>query len=234
MKPPYLRRCRGRWGGVNLGGQGANSGFTDLERAEGRIGEEGMMSSYLWYRADSPAHEQVGKHHEISAGLLIGGKDVKEEQSSVSSMNILVATPGRLLQVSGGEGGNMQEACPKRRMSFSTEPPFLPLGLLMLRPAALIIEGTTLASSMHLAPAHLPTCSACRSTWTRRPASTPQGCRSWWGEKGRSRGKEAQGLGKEERESAESSKCRQSETLAQVAEAALGQAVSGHHPNALV
>jgi ATP-dependent RNA helicase DDX10/DBP4 len=36
--------------------------------------------------------------HELSAGLLIGGKDVKEEQSTVSSMNILVATPGRLLQ----------------------------------------------------------------------------------------------------------------------------------------
>ena len=50
------------------------------------------------------ARAQVGKHHEISAGLLIGGKDVKEEQSSVSSMNILVATPGRLLQVRGGKG----------------------------------------------------------------------------------------------------------------------------------
>ena len=48
--------------------------------------------------AFSSSSLQVGKHHEISAGLLIGGKDVKEEQSSVSSMNILVATPGRLLQ----------------------------------------------------------------------------------------------------------------------------------------
>ena len=41
---------------------------------------------------------QIGKHHDLSAGLLIGGKDVKEESKAVSSMNILVATPGRLLQ----------------------------------------------------------------------------------------------------------------------------------------
>ena len=175
------------------------------------------MSSYLWYRADSPAHAQVGKHHEISAGLLIGGKDVKEEQSSVSSMNILVATPGRLLQVSGGEGGNMQEACPKRRMSFSTEPPFLPLGLLMLRPAALIIEGTTLASSMHpltCPPAHL---FRLLQHMDETPGFDTSGLQILVGGEGRSRGKEAPGLGKEEWESAESSKCRQSEALAQVA-----------------
>ena len=42
---------------------------------------------------------QVGKFHEISAGLLIGGKDVREEQSLINAMNVLVATPGRLLQV---------------------------------------------------------------------------------------------------------------------------------------
>ncbi|GAX85700.1 hypothetical protein CEUSTIGMA_g13114.t1 [Chlamydomonas eustigma] len=41
---------------------------------------------------------KIGKYHELSAGLLIGGKDVKEEQEAVSAMNILVATPGRLLQ----------------------------------------------------------------------------------------------------------------------------------------
>lgn len=40
----------------------------------------------------------VGKLHELSAGLLIGGKNVKEEQATVGSMNILIATPGRLLQ----------------------------------------------------------------------------------------------------------------------------------------
>ena len=40
----------------------------------------------------------VGKHHSFSAGLLIGGKNVKEEKDTVKKMNLLVATPGRLLQ----------------------------------------------------------------------------------------------------------------------------------------
>ncbi|KAJ3297434.1 ATP-dependent RNA helicase dbp4 [Borealophlyctis nickersoniae] len=41
---------------------------------------------------------KVGKLHSFSAGLLIGGKDLKAEQERVSRMNILVCTPGRLLQ----------------------------------------------------------------------------------------------------------------------------------------
>ena len=41
---------------------------------------------------------QIGKKHDASAALLIGGKNVKEEQSRVNRMNIIVATPGRLLQ----------------------------------------------------------------------------------------------------------------------------------------
>ena len=41
----------------------------------------------------------VGKHHNLSAGLLIGGrKDVETEKERVNSMNILICTPGRLLQ----------------------------------------------------------------------------------------------------------------------------------------
>ena len=40
----------------------------------------------------------AGKHHSFSAGLLIGGKNVKEEKDTVNRMNILVCTPGRLLQ----------------------------------------------------------------------------------------------------------------------------------------
>ena len=35
---------------------------------------------------------------EISVGLIIGGKDIKAEQEKISLMNILVCTPGRLLQ----------------------------------------------------------------------------------------------------------------------------------------
>lgn len=40
----------------------------------------------------------VGKTHKFSAGLVIGGKDVQEEQDRIASMNILICTPGRLLQ----------------------------------------------------------------------------------------------------------------------------------------
>ncbi len=40
----------------------------------------------------------VGAFHSFSAGLLIGGKDVKQEKERVSRMNILITTPGRLLQ----------------------------------------------------------------------------------------------------------------------------------------
>ncbi len=40
----------------------------------------------------------VGKHHDFSAGLVIGGKDAESEKKIIASINILVATPGRLLQ----------------------------------------------------------------------------------------------------------------------------------------
>lgn len=44
------------------------------------------------------ALRRIGNHHTFSAGLLIGGKNVKEEKERVGRLNILVATPGRLLQ----------------------------------------------------------------------------------------------------------------------------------------
>ncbi|KAH0582567.1 ATP-dependent RNA helicase dbp4, variant 2 [Termitomyces sp. 'cryptogamus'] len=40
----------------------------------------------------------IGGHHSFSAGLVIGGKNLKDESERLSRMNILVATPGRLLQ----------------------------------------------------------------------------------------------------------------------------------------
>ena len=41
----------------------------------------------------------VGRYHQFSAGLITGGKkEFREEQRHVVSMNVLVATPGRLLQ----------------------------------------------------------------------------------------------------------------------------------------
>lgn len=39
----------------------------------------------------------VAKRHMISAGLVIGGKDFGGESTRVANMNVLVATPGRLL-----------------------------------------------------------------------------------------------------------------------------------------
>ncbi|EFC50712.1 dead box RNA helicase [Naegleria gruberi] len=40
-----------------------------------------------------------GRYHHFSAGLLVGGtKNLKEEKEHICNMNILVATPGRLLQ----------------------------------------------------------------------------------------------------------------------------------------
>lgn len=41
---------------------------------------------------------KIGREHSFSAGLVIGGKDFKVEKDRISRMNILVATPGRLLQ----------------------------------------------------------------------------------------------------------------------------------------
>ncbi|XP_070688956.1 probable ATP-dependent RNA helicase DDX10 [Pempheris klunzingeri] len=41
---------------------------------------------------------KVGKNHEFSAGLIIGGKDLKSESEKIHRTNIVICTPGRLLQ----------------------------------------------------------------------------------------------------------------------------------------
>lgn len=41
---------------------------------------------------------KIGRYHEFSAGLVIGGKSLKEEAERIDRMNILVCTPGRMLQ----------------------------------------------------------------------------------------------------------------------------------------
>lgn len=41
---------------------------------------------------------QVGHRHDVSAGLVIGGKDLREEQACIQRTSIVVCTPGRLLQ----------------------------------------------------------------------------------------------------------------------------------------
>ncbi|KAK2733922.1 ATP-dependent RNA helicase dbp4 [Onygenales sp. PD_40] len=41
---------------------------------------------------------KIGRYHSFSAGLVIGGKSLQEEQERLGRMNILVCTPGRMLQ----------------------------------------------------------------------------------------------------------------------------------------
>ena len=41
---------------------------------------------------------QIGLHHDFSAGLVIGGKDLKQERECIAHTNIVICTPGRLLQ----------------------------------------------------------------------------------------------------------------------------------------
>lgn len=54
----------------------------------------------------------IGGYHTFSAGLVIGGKNLKDEKDRLNRMNILVATPGRLLQhmdqTFGFESDNLQ------------------------------------------------------------------------------------------------------------------------------
>ncbi|KAH8306572.1 hypothetical protein KR018_001088 [Drosophila ironensis] len=42
--------------------------------------------------------KRVGRHHDFSAGLIIGGKNLKFERTRMDQCNILICTPGRLLQ----------------------------------------------------------------------------------------------------------------------------------------
>jgi ATP-dependent RNA helicase DDX10/DBP4 len=41
---------------------------------------------------------KIGRYHAFSAGLVIGGKNLQEERERLGRMNILVCTPGRMLQ----------------------------------------------------------------------------------------------------------------------------------------
>ncbi|UNI16788.1 RNA helicase [Purpureocillium takamizusanense] len=55
---------------------------------------------------------KIGRYHSFSAGLVIGGKSLKEEAERLSKMNILVCTPGRMLQhldqTAGFDADNLQ------------------------------------------------------------------------------------------------------------------------------
>ena len=41
---------------------------------------------------------KIGRRHTFSAGLVVGGKSLEEERDRMARMNILVCTPGRMLQ----------------------------------------------------------------------------------------------------------------------------------------
>lgn len=55
---------------------------------------------------------KIGRYHSFSAGLVIGGKSLKEEAERLTRMNILVCTPGRMLQhldqTAGFDADNLQ------------------------------------------------------------------------------------------------------------------------------
>jgi ATP-dependent RNA helicase DDX10/DBP4 len=55
---------------------------------------------------------KVSTHHKLSPGLVIGGKNVQDEKDRIGFMNVLVSTPGRLLQhmdeTVGFECGNLK------------------------------------------------------------------------------------------------------------------------------
>ena len=39
--------------------------------------------------------KKIGKYHDFSAGLVIGGKDLKYETDRLSNCNIIICTPGK-------------------------------------------------------------------------------------------------------------------------------------------
>ncbi len=41
---------------------------------------------------------EIGWGHPFSGGLVVGGQGMSEQKSAINRMNILIATPGRLLQ----------------------------------------------------------------------------------------------------------------------------------------
>jgi ATP-dependent RNA helicase DDX10/DBP4 len=62
-----------------------------------------LVSAHLGYslRNLNTSYDGPSRCHSFSAGIVIGGKDLKDERDRLSRMNFLVATPGRLLQHMG-------------------------------------------------------------------------------------------------------------------------------------
>ena len=70
---------------------------------EGDIKEEGLLSLIILPTRELAIQifdviNKIGKYFNFSVGLVIGGNNLEKEQKSVNQINILIGTPGRLLQ----------------------------------------------------------------------------------------------------------------------------------------
>ena len=70
---------------------------------EGVIKEEGLLSLIILPTRELAIQifdviNKIGKYFNYSVGLVIGGNNLEKEQRSVNQINILIGTPGRLLQ----------------------------------------------------------------------------------------------------------------------------------------
>ena len=70
---------------------------------EGWVKEEGLGALILLPTRELAIQvfeviNKIGKHHNFSVGMVIGGNDYEKEKYVVNNMNILIGTPGRVLQ----------------------------------------------------------------------------------------------------------------------------------------
>ena len=70
---------------------------------EGWVKEEGLGALILLPTRELAIQvfeviNKIGKHHNFSVGMVIGGNDYEKERYVVNNMNILIGTPGRVLQ----------------------------------------------------------------------------------------------------------------------------------------
>lgn len=69
--------------------------------------------------------KKIGTYHDFSCGLIIGGKDLKFERNRMDQCNIIICTPGRLLQHMDEnplfDAVNLQVCISKNRLPFFLE-----------------------------------------------------------------------------------------------------------------
>jgi ATP-dependent RNA helicase DDX10/DBP4 len=53
----------------------------------------------VWFKIFEVVRTVGSAHYGLSAGVVCGGKEFDEEAAGIGAMALLVATPGRLLQV---------------------------------------------------------------------------------------------------------------------------------------